>query len=294
MDTRCVSRPHTALSRISMGSAMTSLGFVLALFTGCSTCSDASTVIPLDLEQSVRLADVVFAGTVTRIYAENLPDDGIVTRYTFSDLRFGKGSGQRAKLVLTILGGEVGGLGSVVDGAPSFEINRRYIVLSASGLGSARDSYLPVIGGSQGVFQVDLDSRTGRSIVKDAEGRPVAYVKENHVAVVLPQRHARLRATPMIVTTYDAATGTTHRDTLRTYEPPAPTPDRGPKEPGPKEPEPAPPANGKDSEYGAFLRKVIQEDRLQSEGIPAEKDPGTRMSEESFMAAIRSYSLHER
>ena len=170
MDTRCVSRPHTALSRISMGSAMTSLGFVLALFTGCSTCSDASTVIPLDLEQSVRLADVVFAGTVTRIHAENLPDDGIVTRYTFSDLRFGKGSGQGAELVLTILGGEVGGLGSVVDGAPSFEINRRYIVLSASGLGSARDSYLPVIGGSQGVFQVDLDSRTGRSIVKDAEG----------------------------------------------------------------------------------------------------------------------------
>ena len=136
-----------------------------------------------------------------------------------------------------------------------FEINRRYIVLSASGLGSARDSYLPVIGGSQGVFQVDLDSRTGRSIVKDAEGRPVAYVKDNHVAVVLPQRHARLRATPMIVTTYDAATGTTHRDTLRTYEPQRLLLIAGPRSRGPRSRSLLRPQTGKTPSTGRSLER---------------------------------------
>ncbi|TMQ57064.1 MAG: hypothetical protein E6K76_11565 [Candidatus Eisenbacteria bacterium] len=261
---------------------------VLCLYT--SAPAHASLVIPLDLEQTVRLADIVFAGTVTEVTSKMIPKYGIVSRYTFSNLNFAKGMGADRQLFLTMLGGTVGSLTSVPDGEPRFEINHRYIVLTTEGLGSPSDYYLPVIGASQGVFPVRVDKKVSRPVVHDAEGRPVAFVRDNHVGVVTEPPSARQLRAPTIVTTFDAATGSSRKDTLwspRNDEAastePTPRPKRTITGMLP------PPPSGADPK-AVLLRQIMQEGRIPRELVRHDKDPGTRMSEEEFLDVIRAFA----
>src|SRR6267378_3614047 len=118
---------------------------VLALAMGPQSL-EASTVIPMDLRQCVEYSGLAFAGTVSGIKPEYTPSHStIVTRVTFSHIAVAKGEHPDSTLIMTLEGGRVGSVETLVPGQPQFEMGRRYVLLVDADLGSADNSYLPVI-----------------------------------------------------------------------------------------------------------------------------------------------------
>jgi len=155
----------------------------------------------------VRSADIIFAGTVDRVFVDVQPSrDFPLTRVVFRDLHVVKGqSNSRDSLQITLWGGVVGDEVFREADQPEFEMGKRYVLMVSGDLGSERTSYTPVIGMNRGLFHVIKDSQ-GKTTVRDWAHRPIARIDRNHLVVVgnaestveIRRVRARERSEPLI------------------------------------------------------------------------------------------------
>jgi hypothetical protein len=141
--------------------------------------SNSTQLLPMSLKSVAQLAKLSYAGTVSRIEYRRAGKD-VVTDVHFADVRLA--SGRRPDVKLTVLGGIVDGQEYGVVGMPRFECGKRYIILAAD-TGTSQNSYMPIIGLTEGVFRLLPDPRYG-SIVHDLAGRPLVAIRGNHVGVL--------------------------------------------------------------------------------------------------------------
>jgi hypothetical protein len=159
------------------------------LVTFGSHAARASSVVPVNLNTALRMAGAAFGGTVSRIDAQwNANHSTIVSTVTFADLEFAKGT-PRTTISLRLQGGQVGSQGIDVEGQPRFKLGAKYVVLTEKDLGSAANSFLPIVGLYQGVFPVDSDSISQRLVVHDWKWRPVVAIRDGHAVVVTRVLH---------------------------------------------------------------------------------------------------------
>jgi hypothetical protein len=159
------------------------LALIFALIVAApvgSVPAGAQTFARKDFSQLVGEAEQIFIGPVTATASRRLPDGLIVTDVTFSPVRGLKGN-VPTTVVLEVVGGTAEGLTLKLEGVPSFEVSRRYVVFSKEN-GS---SVFPVVGGDQGLFTVEaagvvLDANrqpvTGALVGRSATGRAAAGV----------------------------------------------------------------------------------------------------------------------
>lgn len=128
---------------------------LLALLSGTAR---AAVVLRLELPDLVARAEHIVVAVAQQEQSRFRPDGRIVTDVTLTVTETLKGdfrSGQ--DIVVTRLGGEVGEIGMLVEGAPRFRMGRSAVLflreLSTTG-------ELQVVGMSQGVFH--LEEREGR------------------------------------------------------------------------------------------------------------------------------------
>lgn len=117
-------------------------------------------------------AEQVVIGTATTATSRRTGEREIVTDYRFENIEVVKGNVAGNVVTLTLLGGTVGADTMSVGGAPKFVPGVRYLVFVA-GNGSVM---FPMVGGSQGIFQIRQDPVTGASRVHDYAGRPVTQL----------------------------------------------------------------------------------------------------------------------
>lgn len=224
------------------------------LITLGAPVASGTTYHPVDLKTCVEAADVIFAGTVTRMVA--VEDSGsIVTRVTFSDVLHVRGKPDSGEVVLKVLGGQVGDRGLLDESGPKFGKGLRYVILATADLGSGRNIFTPIVYYNQGLFTVGPDRASGREVVHTAAGSPLVAFRKGHVVVLGPYRK---RGTPL------AAIRLT---------------------PGADASQSAPP----DSSW-ADKPIMGSNGRVAFEMVDRSRDPGTRFSEEQFLALLREMS----
>lgn len=239
----------------------------------------STTVIPAGLDELSAAANVIFAGTVSKVEYDRIESAGVVTRVTFRDLAFATSPLRERELRMTIRGGHSGTQVSLVQGMPEFQTGKRYIVF-ADDMGSSRNSYLPVVGLFQGVFRVTQTG--GNRVVSDSEGRPVVGVDDGRIDILDP-----------------------------TYNPPVPPSKEQAKKDRIEPPsergngvDPNMPVGGaivdsreyywpeskRDSVLGSPATVVGKHGRPIKRIFMKSIDPGTRISEDQFLAAVRELS----
>ena len=129
----------------------------------------ADSFIQKDFNQLVAEAEQIFVGPVTAAQSRKLPTGVIVTDVTFSKPRVLKGSEIFGDLVLLVLGGSLESETLKLSGFPDFLLGGTYLVFSR---GNGTEIF-PVVGGTQGLFQVKRDPVTGEDLVFDAYGMPI-------------------------------------------------------------------------------------------------------------------------
>ncbi len=272
------------------------LATLTALTLGVGQSSlEASSVIPLDLQQCVHYSGLAFAGTVSRVRAEYTRDHStIVTRVTFSHIVVAKGRHNWLTLTMTLEGGRVGPEEIIVPGQPQFELGRRYILLVDSDLGTSDNSYIPVIGMYQGFFTVDKDSSRREDVVMDLNGRPVVAIRDGHVVVLGRKKEdiglSSVRRGPVRTSSRDiyvpgsgeASQG--RGDTLQAEH----LPQRVPEETARKRV--GPPDSSPRTTHPAKTYPVPTPSPTPQEIVAADDDSGTRVGEAEFLEAIREMS----
>ena len=139
---------------------------LLAACLGRAGGAEASTMLALDLAELTARADDVVLATVIGARAE--PARGlIVTRVLVRvEVTVAGRSGPADELEVIVPGGELDGLGLLVQGAPRLEPGRRYLLFLERTNPSFR-----VVGMAQGAMPVEEDRR-GRLLVEPPEGLP--------------------------------------------------------------------------------------------------------------------------
>jgi len=120
--------------------------------------SFAVTPVKKTFGELVSEAEVILVGTIRHTQSLQLPEGPIVTDLTLDILRSVKGeSPAGASLVLRILGGKVGDVELVVDGAPSFRPGQTVLLFVRGNM----SEMFPFVGVQQGVFYVRPDQSRG-------------------------------------------------------------------------------------------------------------------------------------
>jgi hypothetical protein len=151
----------------------------------------ASLVIPTTLSDRIKLATMVFAGTVTAVDYGHEEGVGIVSKVTFGDIRYAKSAGVSSSLILTVRGGrevgrwngKTGTFESWVDGLPRFKVGDRYILFLLS-LGTPNDDFVPILSLGEGAFLVHPAENGGARTVHDFQNRPLSAVTPIGIEVV--------------------------------------------------------------------------------------------------------------
>ena len=128
---------------------------------------DATTLRLMRLDEIAARADrVVHAEAIEqRVYWDH-SGRKIYTDTTFEVIESIKGAGP-ARLTVTILGGAIGPVAMVVDGAPLFAIGEEVVLFTSP----RPDGRKNLIGYSQGVLRVHVDVATGARSVGPARAR---------------------------------------------------------------------------------------------------------------------------
>ena len=140
----------------------------LILLSICPSPARAHSFVPKPFDELVSDAEQIFAGTVSATQSRRLPSGLIVTEVTFSLARVFKGA-RAAEVTLLMPGGEIGGEALRVAGMPELRAGNAYLVF-AKGNGRA---ILPLVGGTQGLFQIERDPVTAEEFVVDARGAAI-------------------------------------------------------------------------------------------------------------------------
>lgn len=282
------SRGENRSKSIGLASTVT----ILFCLSSQPAVSRASTVVPADISVLAKAAKVIFAGTVTSLRSEWTPEHTtIVTKVSFQSVVLVKGSPLANPAVLTISGGTVGDVQIGTEGQPQFVVGERYVLLCTShDLGSPRNGYLPIIGLYQGFFPVKADPQTGRSVVYDHADRVVTSVEAGKLVVLGPDTSLgpdpALTASAKDIEFVPIVRETSERDSMAVEgaSVAAKTQIRAKARAGTH------PA-GRDSAFavdwvlGSQRASVTGEPAVRS--LDAQADPGTRLNEAEFIAAIK-------
>lgn len=141
-------------------------------------------------DELVSIADRIFVGTVAKLSCRRTQNGGIVTDYSFSEVQLVKGHEGDSSIQLTFLGGSVGDESLLVSGAPKFTIGVRYVVFSVDN----GKVMFPLVGGSQGIFQVRTESDKGHFTVFTYGGLPLVGTSEGPVVVLATGDASSLQA----------------------------------------------------------------------------------------------------
>jgi hypothetical protein len=271
------------------------LSVCLLVFTGaCIQESYASTVIPLDLEQTVRLAGVAFAGTVQSVESKVVREFGIVTYVTFHDLRIAKGHATGQSITIAMGGGTVDSLTTSVVDQPTFTTGKRYVVLAHETLGSAADDYTPIVGLYQGFFLVKGNGPGGVLTVRDWKDREIVALKDRHLVVVENQAETSsgIIGPRKVGGQGDEAefkrARVDTRDPGRRQRVRNPVPrvfsSTRPDSTGAGRTEPG-------AQVLALNTQLLSENRMPIEIIGPESDPKSRMSEREFLEVLQRFAV---
>ena len=140
------------------------------------TFASATTTMRTTLNEGLRRASIVFAGSVSRATPVRMAGT-IATRYVFTNLKYAKGSGPADSISLTAVGGELGGEGSL--GEVRFTEGSRYVVLATavSARAESAGGYWP-LDVSGGPFLVAADSGRSAPVVHGFQGWPLVAFRE--------------------------------------------------------------------------------------------------------------------
>jgi hypothetical protein len=122
--------------------------------------ANATTVIPLDLQQMTARASVIVRGHVVSLRTQMTGSVSVETVVTMQASSYLKGS-FGPQLTFRVPGGTVGVLRSVIVGAPVLHEGDEVVVF-LSGTGAMIPS---IVGFNQGVFRVMVDGATGGQVV---------------------------------------------------------------------------------------------------------------------------------
>lgn len=236
-----------------------------------------ATCLATTFENQVHRAQVIFAGTLARREYVDVPGS-VITRYTFVDLSYAKGSGPVDTLILGAEGG-IGRSGEVVvEDEHQFEVGRRYILLAEAGWGRTTDLLHAMSCGTGHPFSLTQDPAAGGLAVSvGGPGYPIAALDSTHVVWVRRERWEDTQKGPRPVV-YDLdANG------RKIPRPPPVPPPSGPIEAIIKAQDPAvsrEPAftTGSEVPHRMFVRWI---------SLWPHQDPGTRVSEAEFLAWLR-------
>jgi len=248
----------------------------------------AATVKPLSWSELVARSDAIVVGTA--VHAVSRYEEGgrtIRTYVTFNDLTLLKGVPGTQVMTLRLEGGRVGDTQLVVSGMPVFKMSRRYL-LFVRGNGK---HVSPITGYNQGVFEI-LRER-GRQVLKNLDGLEVIGIAKDRLvfaARCLPRR--AVEPAPAAVPVPDAfkpahpdveALEAEMKQRRNTPAPPkVPRVHVANAAPGPAD-RAAPPPVPAAVRTGAAVpvtdvRPIV---------VPADRDPGVRMTPEGLMNRIR-------
>ena len=239
-----------------------------------------ASALPRTLGELSDLANEVFAGTVTSIEYKPDPKAGVLTRVTFGAIQAAKSERLSRQITVTLAGGRLGNVTSYISGMPQFEVGKRYVVFAESSLGTAANSYNPIYGRHQGIYLVGPPG-VRHEQVTDSRGRPLIGIIDGRAILLDPNIDEN---------------GQPRVQGIR--------PQRG---------KPRPPLesdmNGKKVAPGGHIVRVETRAMKESAGIdslplrarnlgvrgreggwyitPIGLDPGVRMTEREFLAAIR-------
>jgi len=150
---------------------------LLIIFIGANSIQVyATTVIKMDFDSIVKSADVIISGKVVEIEAkrEINPTTSKYSIYTHVTIELDdklKGDIKDNFYTIRILGGVIPGeeIGEAMAGAPKFKKGQEVFLF----LKNDKTLYSPVIGFSQGRFNIKTDPKTGMKKVYDNMGKPV-------------------------------------------------------------------------------------------------------------------------
>jgi hypothetical protein len=177
----------------------------LILLIGTARLASATTIVPLRFDEVVRQAGLVVEGTVTEIRVwptgADLPPapqaavsalsptapigagvEGGRSLFTEVTLRVGSqiGGDPAPEIRFTLAGGSKDGESFKVFGMPEFEVGGRYIVMLRP---DYEQTNVPVVGVSQGFFEVASDPATGGERLLNADGDILLAIENGRVVL---------------------------------------------------------------------------------------------------------------
>lgn len=184
---------------------------LLAVLLGVTPAALATTIVPLRFDEVVERSGVIVEGTVTDIQvwptgaelppapADPVPGSPTAPvsagveggRMLFTEITMSVdrqvGGSPAPEVRFTLAGGSSGGETFVIFGMPRFEVGQKYIVMLRP---DYRNTNVPVVGVSQGFFQITRDPSNGGEMLLTADGDIVLGIEDGRVAL----RHNPARA----------------------------------------------------------------------------------------------------
>ena len=258
---------------------------ITAFLGGVAT---AATVKPMSWSELVARSDAIVAGTAVDTVSRYEEGGRTIRTYvTFTNLTTLKGTPGAPVMILRLEGGRVGDTRLVVSGMPVFKMSRRYLLFVRGN----NKHVSPITGYNQGVFEIVQDR--GRRVLKNLDGLEVIGIENNRLVLAarcLPRR--AVEPAPVAVPVPGAfkpahpdveALEAGMKQRRNQPEPPnvprVPGADTAPGRADGAAPPPVPAA----ARTGAAIpvpdvRPIV---------VPADRDPGVRMTPESLMDRIR-------
>lgn len=190
------------------------LAIVCCALLGAVPAAQTTTIVPLRFDEVVQRAGVVVEGTVVDVRVRptgadlpQAPDavapaspiapvglgvEGGSTLFTEVTLRVDNriGGHDAPEIRFTIAGGTADDATVTVFGMPSFHLGGRYILMLRP---DYEHTNVPVVGVSQGFFEIVSDPGTGQDLVLNADGDIVVGIEGDRVALRRNPSLARTR-----------------------------------------------------------------------------------------------------
>jgi hypothetical protein len=168
--------------------------FLLTVFLTMEAIPCFAMQLYLPFDRIVQKADVVFLGTVKDQQCRYGPNGKMIftdvyfelTRLIFSSKTAQSITGD--EIVLTFAGGEIDGMVVRVSDVPFFETGRTYLIFTYM---DGKPYGSPIVGASQGLFEVLTDEITGISHILTYGKRPIVSIENGDLRVGPPIRNIR-------------------------------------------------------------------------------------------------------
>lgn len=135
----------------------------------------STTLLPVDLLDLVTESELIFVGTVTKVESRWGVDEKIYTDVIFENLHIIKGIHPDNTLVMELAGGTIGDYHSVVVGIPDFQSSGKHLIFMRGN----RKYLCPIVGWSQGKFNIIRDKVSGNEILLDNNNNPITGIQDH-------------------------------------------------------------------------------------------------------------------